>query len=487
MGPSTQLNDLNPQVAWVRVDTQTILTIHHHIITRNQRVSLSHHDHEIWRLHLENIQESDKGWYMCQINTDPMRSRKGYLDVVVPPRIVDSLSSSDMVVKENTPVNLTCEARGSPKPELRWRRADGEMIRYRGGMVLSVEGNSLVIPSATRAHIGKYYCIASNGVPPTITKNMELKVQFAPMVWVQNQLEFVPLGHNITLQCNTESYPPAIHYWTFKNGSAITSGRKFRTSESSEDLTTHAKLDIVHAEAKDFGTFICIAKNSLGQQDGHIKLEERELPSTTFQVPPAPTGGSYWGQLTTSDYRNRETKAKHGELNVFGSEPFVPESGQREEHGLDTSADQRHQYNSQQSANLFKNQGDLLHPLEANSGLPHASTSSVLSGAVMAWVLWIIYVQRMLIVRKQNGEQLVGNYGREAPNAVRLAIVDGEGVSLGLPRHPELSVAGHGSSGQCANGHYEHFVDFALVKIDSVDVEGLLAQPAHDRRDGHIT
>jgi hypothetical protein len=30
------------QVSWVRVDTQTILTIHNSIITRNQRVSLLH-------------------------------------------------------------------------------------------------------------------------------------------------------------------------------------------------------------------------------------------------------------------------------------------------------------------------------------------------------------------------------------------------------------------------------------------------------------
>ena len=44
------------------------------------------------------------------------------------------------------------------------------------------------------------------------------------MVWVQNQLELAPLGTNITLQCNTESFPPAIHYWTYKNGSAIVTG-----------------------------------------------------------------------------------------------------------------------------------------------------------------------------------------------------------------------------------------------------------------------
>ena len=39
-------------------------------------------DHKIWRLHINNIQESDRGWYMCQVNTDPMRSERGFLEVV---------------------------------------------------------------------------------------------------------------------------------------------------------------------------------------------------------------------------------------------------------------------------------------------------------------------------------------------------------------------------------------------------------------------
>ena len=55
------------KVAWVRVDTQTILTIHNSIITRNQRVSLSHREHKEWKLHIANVQEVDRGWYMCQV------------------------------------------------------------------------------------------------------------------------------------------------------------------------------------------------------------------------------------------------------------------------------------------------------------------------------------------------------------------------------------------------------------------------------------
>ena len=124
----------------------------------------------------------------------------------VPPKIVDDQTSSDLVVKENSVVNLTCQAEGWPKPELRWRRADGEMIKYQGGTgkceceivrwfpdsdqlgkysnahelfstVTTVDGNSLLIPSATRVHIGRYYCIASNGIPPTVSKIISLKVQ----------------------------------------------------------------------------------------------------------------------------------------------------------------------------------------------------------------------------------------------------------------------------------------------------------------------
>lgn len=70
------------QVAWLRVDTQTILTIDTLIITKSERVAVTHTEQRIWQLRIKDIKESDKGWYMCQINTDPMKSQMGYLNVV---------------------------------------------------------------------------------------------------------------------------------------------------------------------------------------------------------------------------------------------------------------------------------------------------------------------------------------------------------------------------------------------------------------------
>lgn len=86
---------------------------------------------------------------MCQLNTDPMKSQIGYLDVVgkieplnnilplyvlsfrfffcshiyaAPPDIVDYQTSHDIVVQEGETVNLTCSAVGSPEPTIKWRK-----------------------------------------------------------------------------------------------------------------------------------------------------------------------------------------------------------------------------------------------------------------------------------------------------------------------------------------------------------------------------
>jgi hypothetical protein len=73
------------QVAWMHFEQSAILTVHNHVITRNPRISVTHdkHDkHKTWFLHIANVQEEDKGRYMCQINTVTAKTQFGYLHVV---------------------------------------------------------------------------------------------------------------------------------------------------------------------------------------------------------------------------------------------------------------------------------------------------------------------------------------------------------------------------------------------------------------------
>ena len=74
------------QVAWLRVNTQTILSMGTKIITMNPRYSVSSHldlgagtSKSILRF--ENVKPSDQGSYMCQLNTLGSLGQTGFLTV----------------------------------------------------------------------------------------------------------------------------------------------------------------------------------------------------------------------------------------------------------------------------------------------------------------------------------------------------------------------------------------------------------------------
>nr|XP_045593504.1 MAM domain-containing glycosylphosphatidylinositol anchor protein 1-like [Procambarus clarkii] len=296
------------KVAWVQVDTQTILTIHKQFITRNPRIALLHNDHRTWHLELKNVREKDRGWYMCQINTDPMRYRQGYVDVVVPPDIIDRESSGDLTIREGQDVTLTCRAKGHPTPSIVWRREDNQDIVLdtektgdpvidgtdvgavggvlgdvggRDGVVGAervVEGETLHMRKVSRLQMGSYLCIASNGIPPSISKRTQLRVQFPPVAWVPQQLEGAYLGQELTIECHTEAFPKSINYWTNTNGDMIVADDRYEPIVAESSYKVYMKLRIRRVEAQDIGTFRCIAKNSLGETDGVIRVYEIEPP-----------------------------------------------------------------------------------------------------------------------------------------------------------------------------------------------------------------
>ncbi|XP_078034227.1 limbic system-associated membrane protein [Augochlora pura] len=261
------------RVAWLRVDTQTILTISTHIITKNHRISVSHSDHHTWFLHIREVREDDMGWYMCQINTDPMKSQTGYLEVVVPPDILDYETSTDMVVKEGSNVTLRCAAKGSPEPTITWRREDGKLIVLPDGKeVSSVEGPSFNISKVNRVHMGSYLCIASNRIPPSVSKRIMLIVHFPPMIWVPNQLMGAREGQQLTLECHSEAYPKSINYWTRDKDEIVPQGGKYEPESLESAYKVHMKLTINAVSSSDFGSYKCVSRNSLGDNDGSIKV-----------------------------------------------------------------------------------------------------------------------------------------------------------------------------------------------------------------------
>ncbi|XP_049766338.1 lachesin-like [Schistocerca cancellata] len=234
---------------------------------------------------------------MCQINTSVMKKQLGCLDVLVPPDIVDDATSSDVTVREGDDATLVCRATGKPAPRVVWRREDGEPMLIRSGprevaKLDTVNGDELRLSRLDRRQMAAYLCIASNDVPPAVSKRITLNVNFSPVVKVPNQLVGAPLGTDVQLECFVEAFPNTINYWVKNRGEMLLDGVKHHVEEERFSYKVHLRLTIRNITAKDLGTYTCVSTNSLGHNDGTVRLYEIKIPTrppTTTTIMPETT------------------------------------------------------------------------------------------------------------------------------------------------------------------------------------------------------
>ncbi|XP_017492857.1 PREDICTED: lachesin-like, partial [Rhagoletis zephyria] len=138
---------------------------------------------------------------------------------------------------------------------------------------LVYDGEVLPLTKVSRNEMGAYLCIATNGVPPSVSKRIILDVEFSPMIWVPNQLVGAPAGTDVTIDCHTEAHPKAIIYWVY-NSVMVLPSKKYKTDYTENSYRAHMKLTIRNLQYGDFGNYRCISKNSLGETEGSIRVYE---------------------------------------------------------------------------------------------------------------------------------------------------------------------------------------------------------------------
>ncbi|XP_072755718.1 lachesin isoform X2 [Anoplolepis gracilipes] len=280
------------KVAWIKSDSRAILAIHTHMVAHNPRLSVTHNGHNTWKLHVTNVQPNDSGTYMCQVNTDPMRSQIGYMTVVIPPDIMD-LDDTSLTTKENGDLLLRCRATGRPKPVVTWRREDGRNITLRNEhqgvqRIEKYEGEQLHLKSIQRQEMGSYLCIASNGVPPTVSKRYYVNVRFKPLIKVTNQLVVAPVDSDVLLQCYVESSPKPLNTW-YRNGVKLLKDEKHDISEVIiNDYAYQLNLTIRQLDKSDIAPYTCSAENAFGKAEASIRLQELLIVKPTITSPRNP-------------------------------------------------------------------------------------------------------------------------------------------------------------------------------------------------------
>ncbi|KPU75357.1 uncharacterized protein Dana_GF27270 [Drosophila ananassae] len=290
------VDNLGPyRVAWIKSDSKAILGIHTHMVSLNPRLAVTHNGHNTWKLHISRVQINDSGSYMCQVNTDPMKSQSGYLDVVVPPDILNHPTHNleEGVSTEGGSIALECSAIGVPEPKVQWRREAGKEIILRADSrekqaLKIVEGEKLILTNVHRTDMGAYNCIASNGVPPSVSKRFDVQINFPPTIKAVNQLVGAPIEREVTLECFVEVNPKPLNGWYRNEGNIkLHNSNKYNISEEMINLYTwHLNLTIKYLTKSDFGSYSCSSVNALGKSETRIRLQELRLQPKTTTIDP---------------------------------------------------------------------------------------------------------------------------------------------------------------------------------------------------------
>jgi hypothetical protein len=280
------------KVAWL--DHSSIpLTYEDRLVIDDGRFTVVRPYTKEWNLQIRDIRWEDQGQYRCTINTSPVKSKVIMLHVKVPATIIDELSSDDVTVQEGDTVILICNVSGVPQPEVVWYRrpaisktAERERISYTGEMI--------IIRNVSRYCDDIYECVASNGVPPSVSRQMRVSVEFAPEITMPNRRLGQQRGRETILECFINAFPHVANFWE-KDGRRITSSAKHRIEAYDEgDHTLVLSLRIHEIEQSDYGEYRCVASNTLGTDQETMYLyeypdqDDRKTPEPVL-VPWAPT------------------------------------------------------------------------------------------------------------------------------------------------------------------------------------------------------
>ncbi|GIY26001.1 hypothetical protein CEXT_717731 [Caerostris extrusa] len=184
----------------------------------------------------------------------------------VPPKFVDR-GENEVMAREGTNITLSCKVKGYPLPTVTWEREGGQDITEEKGRMS--QGQDLSIIKVSRLHME---CMCA---PPHLPSTRDQLISLPTDDLIPHQLIFASIGDTVSLDCYTEAFPMSINYWTKADSCNILQpSEKFSVSISDNIYQVSMKLVISGVDQEDFGSYKCIAKNSLGSTEGIIRLYE---------------------------------------------------------------------------------------------------------------------------------------------------------------------------------------------------------------------
>ncbi|XP_067296761.1 B-cell receptor CD22-like [Pseudorasbora parva] len=190
---------------------------------------------------LQSVRREDAGRYSCAVHGHTHTSPDVYLNVTYPPRSVSVSISPSGVIVEGDSVTLSCSSDSNP-PSLNFSW-------FKGGTIVG-SGRIYSISNIRSDDSGEYKCKSTNEHGEKYSDAVTLNVLYPPrnVSVLMSGSGVIVEGDSVTLNCSSDSNPPALNFSWFKENetSAVGSGQSFSALQS--------------------GRFYCQAHNQHGSQ-----------------------------------------------------------------------------------------------------------------------------------------------------------------------------------------------------------------------------
>ncbi|XP_032334547.1 hemicentin-2 isoform X3 [Camelus ferus] len=216
-------------------------------------------------LRLETAGAGDAGTYSCVAVSEAGEARRHFrLTVMDPPHIEDSGQPAELSLTPDAFLELLCDARGTPTPNITWHK-DGQALN-RAGRVLRVEGVQV-------NDAGLYTCLAQSPAGE-VEKSFRVRVQAPPNVIGPQGPRFVVglAPGQLVLECSVEADPAPEIEW-HRDGILLQADAHTQFPERGRFLQLQA------LSTADSGDYSCTARNAAGSTSLAFQVQIHTVPS----------------------------------------------------------------------------------------------------------------------------------------------------------------------------------------------------------------